>query len=116
MTVEILDVKPLPNAGTLKALVSIRLGEVVIHGCKVVRQDGQRLWCALPSREYTGKDGERRFTPVVELPDTLKKEVSQRVLSAWERQEGRLTTVATFDDTGIPDPGEPTRRRQSSAF
>jgi hypothetical protein len=31
MTVEVLDVKPLDHAGTLKALVSVRVGPIVIQ-------------------------------------------------------------------------------------
>jgi DNA-binding cell septation regulator SpoVG len=89
--VEVLDITPSTNAGNIRAFVSIKIGEVTIHGCKVVHQDGQRPWVALPSREYAGKDGERRFSPQVELPDALRNEVARRVLDAWQKHEGRAT-------------------------
>jgi DNA-binding cell septation regulator SpoVG len=85
--IEILDIKTLANAGTLRALVSIRVGPVIIHDCKIIRQENQKPWFALPSREFTGKDGERKFSPAVELPEGLKREVAQAVLSSWQQQE-----------------------------
>jgi DNA-binding cell septation regulator SpoVG len=121
-SIEVLALTPLPNAGSLKALVSIRLrGEVVVHGCKIIQQPGQKAWFALPSREYTGKDGERKFSPVVELPEPLRQEVARVVLAKWQLEYGEppqasgdpQTPGFHFDfDDDIPDPGEPIRRRR----
>jgi hypothetical protein len=41
--IEVLEVRPV-NAGNLKAFAKVKLGCVVIHGCRVVQQDGQRPW------------------------------------------------------------------------
>jgi DNA-binding cell septation regulator SpoVG len=119
--VEVLALTPLTNAGTLKALVSIRLlGVVVIRGCKIIQQPGQRAWFALPSSEYVGKDGERKFSPVVELPETLRQEASRVALATWQKDYGEPPNSAAphppcfhFDlEDEIPDPGEPIRKRR----
>jgi hypothetical protein len=46
--IEVLEIKPLPDAGSLKALAKVRLGCVVLHGCRVIQQSGQKARVALP--------------------------------------------------------------------
>jgi DNA-binding cell septation regulator SpoVG len=81
-SIEIVALKPL-DRGNLKAFASVRLGGVVVHDLRVVQQPGQRPWVSLPQREYE-KDGQKKFTPIVELTEPLKREVSRLVLAAWE--------------------------------
>jgi DNA-binding cell septation regulator SpoVG len=85
--VEVIGLKPLNNKGNLKAFASIRLGGVTIHDCRIVQQFGQKAWVSLPQKEYTTKAGEKKYAPVVELNDNLKKQVCDAVLKAWEREE-----------------------------
>jgi DNA-binding cell septation regulator SpoVG len=84
-TVEVLAIKPLSNKGSLRAFVSVRLGGVVIHDCRVVQRFGQKAWVSLPQKEFTTKAGEKKYAPIVELSDHLKKQVNEAVLIAWER-------------------------------
>jgi hypothetical protein len=99
MDIEVLDIKPLDNAGTLKALVSVRIGAITINDCKIICQEGRRPWLGLPSKEYQSKSGDRRFSPIVELPDALRAELSRLVLSAWEKHErgARPSYRATYE-------------------
>lgn|SRR5215813_5755 len=83
--VEVISIKPLTNAGSLRALITVRVGDVTVHECRVVQQIGQTPWVSLPQKEYTNRAGERKFTPVVELTDALKKQVCDEVLRVWER-------------------------------
>jgi DNA-binding cell septation regulator SpoVG len=86
--VEVVALKPLNNKGNLRAFASVRLGGVVINNCRIIQQLGQRAWVSLPQQEYTTRAGERRYAPVVELNDNLKKQVCEAVLTAWERGGG----------------------------
>jgi len=83
-TIEVVAIKPLSSSGNLRGFASIRMGGVTIHDCRVIQQPGQRAWVSMPQREYT-KDGQKKYTAVVELSDGLKQQVSAAVLTAWER-------------------------------
>jgi DNA-binding cell septation regulator SpoVG len=83
--IEVLEVRPV-TAGNVRAFCKVRLGAVVIHGCKVVQQPNQRAWVALPQQQ--SKDG--KWFPVVEITsESLLERVRAAVLEAWEgrRQE-----------------------------
>jgi DNA-binding cell septation regulator SpoVG len=52
----------------------------VIHGAKVIQQEGQRAWVGMPSQ----KSGER-WSPVVEVvSESLRDRIRGAVLEAWE--------------------------------
>lgn len=82
--IEVIAIRPVPN-GNLRAFVSVRVGDITIHDCRIVQQPGQRPWVSLPQQEYTTRDGERKFSTVIELTEPLRREVSRAVLAAWEK-------------------------------
>jgi DNA-binding cell septation regulator SpoVG len=83
--VKIVALKPFPKAGNLRAFVSVRLGSVVVHDLRIVQQPGQKAWVSLPQKEYQ-QDGQKKYSAIVELSESLKREVSRLVLAEWERQ------------------------------
>jgi hypothetical protein len=83
--IEVLEVWRTQNAGNVRVFVSLRLGGITIHGAKIVQQNGQRPWLAMPDRQWTADDGEARYTAIVELAPSLKRRVSDAVLEAWAR-------------------------------
>jgi len=78
---EVVAIKPLAKAGNLKAFVSVRFGEVIVHDLKIVQQPGQQPWVSLPQREYE-KDGQKKYAAIVELTEPLRRDVSRLVLVA----------------------------------
>lgn len=87
--IEVLAIKPLQTAGNLRAFASIRIAGITVHDCRVVQQPGQRPWVSLPQREYV-KDGQKKYSAIVELSDSLKREAERAILAAWE-QGGQRT-------------------------
>jgi DNA-binding cell septation regulator SpoVG len=85
--IEVLEVRPVRGEGNLRAFVSIRLGAVVIHGCRVVQQPGQRAWVALPqtpARKKADGSGAGWF-PVIEIRRReLLDQVRDAILAAWQ--------------------------------
>lgn len=77
----VLEVKPLENAGNLRAFATVKLGAVVIRSCRIIQQPNQRPWVSLPQQ----KSGERYY-PVVEIVRReLLDQVRAAILEAWER-------------------------------
>jgi DNA-binding cell septation regulator SpoVG len=84
--IEVLEVRRV-DAGNLRAFAKIKLGCVVIHGCRIVQQPGQKAWVALPqtpARKKADGSGAGWF-PVVEITrrDVLD-DLRDAVLRAWE--------------------------------
>lgn len=88
-TIEVLDVRRVENVGNVRAYLSLRIGGVTIHGCKVVQQPGQRPWLAMPDRQWTAPDGKVRYTTVIELTNSLKRLVSDTLLAGWGAEPAR---------------------------
>ena len=85
-TVEVLEIKRLSCTGNLKGFVSVKIGGLTIHSIRVIQQDGQQPWVSLPQQEYQGKDGKKKYAPIIELPDHVKKAISEAVLAEWRRK------------------------------
>jgi DNA-binding cell septation regulator SpoVG len=83
-TVEVVAIHPLSTGSNLRAFASVRIGDIVIHDCRIVQQPNQRPWVSLPQREYLS-DGQKKYVPVVEVSDALKRQIRMLVLAEWER-------------------------------
>lgn len=81
--IEVLELRAVQR-GNLKALASVRLGDIVIHDFRVVQQPGQRAWVGEPAASWETETGGRAYRLVVELPKPLRKEIERAVLDAWE--------------------------------
>jgi len=68
--------KPLGSSGNLKAFVTARLGAIVIHGCWIVQQLGQKAGAAIQQTKCGG-----RYCPMVEIEsDGLRDRMRNAVL------------------------------------
>jgi DNA-binding cell septation regulator SpoVG len=82
--ITVLAIRPLDGKSTVKAFVDVRLGGVTIKGCKIVRQEGQKPWLAMPATK-----SDRGWNHTVELTKELRSRVTDVVLAAWEPAQGR---------------------------
>jgi DNA-binding cell septation regulator SpoVG len=82
--IEVLEIRSVTDSGNIRAFATVRLGGVTLMGCKVIREDGKRPWVAMPDRQWTAEDGQRRWSQAVKLTAALKQRVDDAVLSAWE--------------------------------
>jgi DNA-binding cell septation regulator SpoVG len=54
--------------GKIKAFFNIEIGPLVIRDVKLI-QGETGLWAAMPSKEYTAKDGQKKWAGVVQVND-----------------------------------------------
>ncbi len=81
--VRVTKLTPTHQAGTIKAFVTIQIGEALeIRGCKVIQQPNQKVWVSLPDRK--NEDGVGYFPIVKCLDERLKTAITVAVLAAWE--------------------------------
>ena len=83
--IEVLAIRKLDGASSVKAFVDIRLGGVTLKGCKVVQQEGQKAWLATPSVKTN-----HGWQNVVELSRDLRERCTEIVLEAWESHDERV--------------------------
>ena len=86
--IEILNIRPLQGSGTVKGFVDFRVNEkLTVYGAKVIKQDGQQAWVAMPDRSYE-VDGQKKYIPVVRIDDpALKEKVQLAILAAFEAED-----------------------------
>jgi DNA-binding cell septation regulator SpoVG len=78
--IQVIKVKALESGGNLKAFVDVRIGAVVIRGCRVVQQPGQKAWVSMPQT----KSGEKYYAVVEIESEGLRNRVREVVLEHWE--------------------------------
>jgi len=82
-TINVVDVRKMLGVGdgSLKAQVDIRYGDIVIKGFGVL-EGKSGLFVSMPRK--AAKDG--RWYDMIVLPDKLKDEFEQAILSAYEKE------------------------------
>jgi DNA-binding cell septation regulator SpoVG len=99
--IQVLAIRKLDGRSSVKAFTDLRIGGVTIKGAKIVQQDGQKAWLAMPSVKT-----DRAWQNIVELSKPLCERCTEAVLAAWEtHQPARDHFDHGQHDTG--DPGRP---------
>jgi DNA-binding cell septation regulator SpoVG len=76
--IEVLAIRRLDGKSNVKAFVDLRLGGITLKGCKIVQQDGQKAWLAMPAVK-----SDHGWNNVIELSKPLRERVTEVVLAAW---------------------------------
>jgi DNA-binding cell septation regulator SpoVG len=54
--------------GKIRAFFNFEIGPIVIRDAKLI-QGETGLWAAMPSKEYTARDGQKKWAGVVQIND-----------------------------------------------
>jgi DNA-binding cell septation regulator SpoVG len=82
--IEVLAIRKLDGASSVKAFVDVQIGAIALKGCKIVQQDGHRAWIATPSVKTN-----HGWQNVVEITSKdLRHRITDVVLAAWEAADG----------------------------
>jgi DNA-binding cell septation regulator SpoVG len=75
--------------GQLRAFCDVTLcfehSELTLKGCRVIQKDGQDPWVAFPTSRYE-KDGKVISKPVVECSQTLRRQITNTILTEYHAQ------------------------------
>jgi DNA-binding cell septation regulator SpoVG len=79
--VTVLAIRHLDGKSSVKAFIDLQVGGLVLKGCKVVQQDGQKAWLAMPATKLT-----HGWANVVEITSRLLRDrLTEVAIEAWER-------------------------------
>lgn len=75
------------NAGSIKAFFTVDLEKLKIHGCKLIQNGDQAMWCSMPDEKYEDKkDGKTKYKKVVEIADiALAGKVATAAIAEYEK-------------------------------
>jgi len=87
------SIKPINGAGNLRAFATVTINDKVkISDVRIVQQPNQAAWVSMPTREYKNKDGQRKWSNIVEILDEqLKKQIEAAVLAEFEKLQPAAT-------------------------
>jgi hypothetical protein len=100
--IEVLQVR-LVDCGNLRAFARVKIGCIIVDGCRVIAQPGQRAYCALPqqpARKKQGGSGSGWYAIVsISNPQVLER-VKTAVLEAYA---AALSSAKPQDQPAGPD-------------
>jgi hypothetical protein len=80
--VEVLSFRRLERTGNVIGFAEIKIRGITIRDVKLVSSKSGELFLGMPSREYVGKDGAKKYQNIVELDRELKDAALQAVLAS----------------------------------
>lgn len=85
--IRVLAIKSVSKPGVVRALVDIELvGIGVIRKLRIVQENGQEPWVAMPSDRYESKNGETKYTTLVQIKDEqLMRRITAEVIKTWRK-------------------------------
>lgn len=84
---EVVDLRLTDNAGSLRAYATVRIGPLLVHDFRIIQQAGQAVWVSVPQKVWNTPQGERKFSPLLELPADWKQPLADAVIAAWREHE-----------------------------
>lgn len=64
-------------------------GELTLRECTLFEKDGKR-WISLPSKEFTTKENEKKYFPVVKFSAHVHEKLQKAALDLLSREEIKL--------------------------
>ena len=96
--IEVTNIRPYEGSDTLKAYADVMIGDIIIHGVKIMKNDNNDLWAAFPSVEKN-----KKFYDVVEIDSRSRdRQIRAEIIKQYRQQSG--TTNDPFGDA-TPVPG-----------
>lgn len=97
--VEVITVKR-QESGSLRAIATIRVGPLYIHGCRLIQQAGQHPWASPPQSEWKDSTGKTRYRSMLEWPKEWGPAVTDAIEEALADHPGGIQQMEARTDFG----------------
>jgi DNA-binding cell septation regulator SpoVG len=79
--ISVVAIRHLDGKSSVKAFIDLQVGGLTIKGCKIVQQDGQKAWLAMPATKLT-----HGWVNTVEISSRLLRDrLTEVAVAAWEQ-------------------------------
>ena len=76
------------EGGNLKAFCSVDIGgKIKLHSCRIIQHPEQQAWPSLAQTEWPDPEGQKRYFPIIELPEHVRHAVMKAILQGWQEFE-----------------------------
>jgi len=90
--ISVLTMKVLPE-GNLRAIASVQIGPLIIHGCRLVQQENQAAWTSAPQNEWTDSEGKKRYRSMLEWPREWGEAITEAIASEMHDHPAGIKSV-----------------------
>ena len=97
--VGILSVKVLTE-GSLRAIATVQIGPLVIHGCRLVQQQGQSAWTSAPQSEWTDSEGKKRYRSMLEWPREWGEAITEGISIEMQSHPAGIKNITAATPLG----------------
>src|SRR5574343_302722 len=75
----------LTKPGKIRAFFTLEIpGKMVIRDCKLIQNENGTFFAGFPSRKYTDKDGNEKWTNIIEILDAdLRNKISNIAMAEY---------------------------------
>ena len=87
MDIRVRDLRMI-GKGNLKAVADVEVGPFSVRGLRIV-ENGRGPFVAWPEERWLTKDGQTRYTPIVEPTREAHETVQRAVLAAYAEKAGK---------------------------
>ena len=85
--IKVIEIKLLgSNCDPLKAIASVRIGDINIYEWRILKKEGERVSVQPPHAAWKGQDGLIKYRYLLSMPRELKQRIEVAILSTWERK------------------------------
>lgn len=86
MNIKIVGMFKRQGEGKIKAFFNFEIGSILIRDAKLI-QGESGLWAAMPSKEYTARDGQKKWAGVVQINDEALMDKISKMASQYYNGE-----------------------------
>ena len=85
MKVEVIRFTPFNGQGSLKGFAEVKVADkIVIRDIRLVQVAGKEAFVSPPQKEYTNREGEKKYTKLVEWPQEWDSFIRDAVFNAYQ--------------------------------
>ena len=77
--VTVVKLKKIEGNETLAAFADVAVGEITINGIRLMKEPKGGHWLGFPQTFFTDKSGKKKYVPIIEMSEGLKKLVKEEI-------------------------------------
>ena len=87
--VEVLSIRLIGDGRPLKGFADVKIGDILIRDFRIMQNDG-RPYIKAPFQTYKNNVGEIQFRQIIDLPDEVRGQVDNLILTAFYREKEKV--------------------------
>ncbi len=86
--IQVVQVSPIQQ-GALLALLSVKIGSLTIHKCRLIQHAEKPPWVSPPQESWLDAAGQRRYATLLQIPCAWRMPLTHACWSAWQQLKQR---------------------------